>query len=81
MKEDIENLLKLKVISEEINKVKNFLLFKKIFEKSKGKDQEERFEDARRQLYTIRKLFQSLSLNIEKIFHNFENIFKDIKEE
>ena len=74
MKEDIENLLKLQVICEEINKVNNFLFFKKIFEKSKGKDQGERFADARRQLSTIKELFQSQSLNIE-------NIFKDIKEE
>jgi len=81
MKEDIENLLKLQVICEEINKVKNFLLFKKIFEKSKYNTQEERFADARRQLSTIKELFKSQSLNIEEIFLNFENIFKEIKEE
>ena len=80
MKEDIETLLKLKVISEEIKKVKDLLLFKKIFEKSKGSDQEERFKDAKAQLDKIKNLFQKES-NIEIIFQNFENIFKDIKEE
>ena len=87
MKESIDDLLKLKVYSEEINKVKDLLLFKKIFEKSKGSDQEERFQDAKSQLDKIKELFKKQSsnkeqsLNIEIIFQNFENIFKDIKDE
>jgi len=87
MKESIDNLLKLKVISEEINKVKDLLLFKKIFEKSKGNDQEEPFKDAKSLLDKIKELFKKessnkeQSLNIEIIFQNFENIFKDIKDE
>ena len=81
MKEDIDKLLKLKVISGEIKKVKDLLLFKKIFEKSKGSDQEERFKDAKSQLDKIKELFKNQSSNIEIIFQNFENIFKDIKNE
>jgi hypothetical protein len=48
MKEEIDKLLGLTKSSEEINQVKDFLLFKKIFEKSQGKDQAERFEDAKK---------------------------------
>jgi len=47
MKEDIDKLLKLKQKCEDINKVKDFLLFKRMFEKAKGKDPEERFKDAK----------------------------------
>jgi len=48
MKEEIDKLLGLTKSSEEINQVKDFLLFKKIFEKSQGKDQAERFEDSKK---------------------------------
>ena len=80
MKQDIENLFKLKLFSEEIKKVKDLLLFRKIYEKSKGSDQEERFKDAKSQLDKIKYLFKKES-NIEIVFNNFENIFEDIKEE
>ena len=80
MKEDIENLLKLKPLSEEINKVKDLLLFKKIFENSIGLTQEKRFKNAISHLDKIKDLFKRES-NIEIVFNYFENIFKDIKEE
>ena len=56
------------------------MLFRKIYEKSKGSDQEERFKDAKSQLDKIKYLFKKES-NIEIVFNNFENIFEDIKEE
>ena len=80
MKEDIDKLLGLKQMSEEINKVKDFLLFKKIFESSKGNDQEERFKDAKSQLDKVKILFKNQS-NIEIIFQENKDIFKIIKEE
>ena len=87
MKEDIDKLLKLKQKCEDINKVKDFLLFKRMFEKAKGKDPEERFKDAKDKLDKIKDLFKEKSsnkeesLNIEIIFQKFEDIFKNIKEE
>ena len=39
-----------KPLCDEIKKVKDFLLFKKIFENAQGKDQAERFEDAGKKL-------------------------------
>lgn len=74
----------------EINKVKDFLLFKKIFEKSKGKDQEERFIYALDILKSIKTSFEKTK-DIETIFkfklvkeedsRKFENIFEYIKDE
>ena len=85
MKEEIDKLLGLKKISKEINQVKDFLLFKKIFEKSQGKDQAERFEDAKKKLIDITKLFTKLEsdneIDIEIIFEDYKNIFNNIKEE
>jgi len=88
MREDINKLLELKQTSDDIYKVKDFLLFKKIFEKSQGKDQAERFKDAKYKLDEIKKLFkekapneEQQSFDIEIIFQKFENIFKNIKEE
>ena len=87
MEEDIDNLMKLKSMCEEINKYKDFLLFRKIFEKSKGYDKENRYKDA---IYILSKMRESFkrqsynkeqSFNIEKIFEEFRNIFIDIKEE
>ena len=65
--------------------MKDFLLFKKIFEKSQGKDQAERFEDAKKKLIDITKLFTKLEsdneIDIEIIFEDYKNIFNNIKEE
>ena len=85
MKVSIDNLLKLKATSDEIYKVKDFLLFKKIFEKAQGKDQADRFKDALDKLNKIKSSIKNKSednsINIEIIFKEFENIFKNIKEE
>ena len=37
-----------KALCDEIEKMKDFLLFKKIFENAQGQDQDERFEDAQK---------------------------------
>ena len=90
IQKDITKLLELKTQCDEINKVKDFLLFKKIFEKSKGRDQEERFKDALAKLKFIKKSFEKAN-DIETIFKfklekeedskKFENIFENIKDE
>ena len=91
-KESINKLLIHKPKCDEINKVKDFLLFKKIFEKAQGRDQEERFNDSLSKLKSLKKKFKENSLNIEKIFENYIddiskkevniiNIFKSIKED
>jgi hypothetical protein len=82
-KKVIESLEKLRPLCDEIKKVKDFLLFKKIFENAQGIDQAERFEDATKKLGELKELFKNNSKNIEVIFNNekFFIIFKDIKEE
>ena len=79
-RDKIAELEKRKNISEDVNKVKDFLLFKKIFEIGKGKDQGQRFDNASNELRDIKNSFKE-SKNIEIIFNKFKKIFKDIKEE
>ena len=66
-----------------INEVKDFLLFKKIFEKAQGQDQADRFNDAYKKLNSLKITFTENPKNIEAIINDkaYENIFKDIKEE
>ena len=63
--------------------MKDFLHFKKIFENAKGRDQAERFEDATKKIWELKKLFNDDSKNIEVIFKNekFITTFKSIKDE
>ena len=83
MKNKIDNLLNYDTLCNQINKVKDFLLFKKIFENAVGKDQSERFDDGVNKLNNLKKLFDKNASNIQIIFNekNFINIFKNIKEE
>ena len=78
--EELEGLIPL---CDEIKKVKDFLLFKKIFENAQGRDQAEIFQVARQKLKILVELFKKNSENIEVIFNEkeFESTFKDIKEE
>ena len=70
-------------LCEEIKKVKDFLLFKKIFENEQGKNQPEPFNDAIDKLEELKYILYKNTSNIEIIFYEprFKNIFKDIKEE
>ena len=67
----------------QIDEVKDFLLFKKIFEKAQGKDQEDIFKNAYTKLISLKGKFRDNPKNIEAIINDkdYENIFKDIKEE
>lgn len=70
-------------LCNEIKKVKDSLLFKKIFEKAQGKEQAEIFEVARNKLKILFNLIAKNSTNIEVIFNEkeFASTFRDIKEE
>ena len=65
-KEKRDKLLSLKQISIDINKIKDFLLFKKIFEKSTGKNQEARYIDAKSILDKIKNSFITQPSSSEK---------------
>jgi len=64
-------------LCDEINKMKEFLLFIKIFEIAQGKDELERFEDGLK-LHNLKGLFDQYATNIEIIFNekNFINFGK-----
>ena len=81
-KKAIGELLNLKKLSDEIQKYKDFLLFKKIFDNAQGKDQAVLFENALLKLNTLKTKFVNKE-NIETILKDkeFENIFKKIIEE
>jgi len=83
MKNKINELLKYEDLCRQINDVKDFVIFKKIFENSQGKDQSERFEVGVKKLKNLKKSFIEKESNIQTIFNdaNFVNIFKNIKEE
>ena len=79
----IESLEKHNDLCDEIKKVKDFLLFKKIFENAQGQNQSELFDDATKKLSLLKESFIKNSSNIELIFNeaDYVNTFKDIKEE
>ena len=64
-KDKREALLVLKSKSEDIDKVKNFLLFKKLFEKSQGKNQEDRYNEAKSKLEEINNLLTNKTTGSE----------------
>ncbi len=80
MKDSINELKSHKTLCKNINEVKDFLLFKIIFDNSQGKDQKDRFKDRLSKLEEIKKLFKQ-KINIEEIIENNENIFNEIKKE
>ena len=83
MKKTIKDLEQHETLCNDINLVKDFLLFKKIFENAQGKDQLERFDDATKKLSLLKGNLDKNTSNIEIIFEdeNFKNVFKSIKEE
>ena len=83
MQKNIEVLEKHNSLCEEINKVKDFLLFKKIFENAQDRDELACFEDATKKLVILREKLDQNTSNIEIIFNDkeFKNVFKEIKEE
>ena len=54
------------ILCDDIKKVKDFLLFKKIFENARGSDQLERFEDATKKLKTLKNKLDGNKDSTEK---------------
>jgi len=79
----IEELLKHKPLCQNIKNVKDFLLFKKIFENAQGNDQLARFNDANSKLEELKALFMKENKNIGIIFNNnkYKDTFKNVKED
>ena len=76
-RKSIEDLLRHLPLCNEINKIKDFMFFKKIFENTQGKDEVERFDEAIKKLKDLKCIFA------EAIFNhpNYKDTFRDIKEE
>ena len=78
--DSIKILLKNKKLSQDINNVKDLLIFKIIFDNILGSDQEKRFYKAQKKLNEINQLFKD-GTNIEEIYKQNEKIFNKIKDE
>ena len=79
IKGPIGTLKKQKIIAEKVNSVKDFLLFKVIYETSHGNDQEKRFQEAVTNLERIKELFDK-NTKANKIYEQNKKIFEKIKE-
>ena len=84
MRESIEHFLMYDYLCQEINMVKDFILFKTIFKNEHGRDQAERFNNSIKCLRYLKKNLEENKSNIENVLFNdkkFAKIFNDIKEE
>jgi len=79
MKNSLNNIRRLKTLSDEIDSVKNLFIFEIIIKNVKGNDEEKRFENAKEKLDNLKESFQD-NQDIEKIIGE-DNIFNIIKEE
>ena len=77
--ETIKKLKYFKNISEEINNVKDFLLFKALYNDSYENNQEMRFNKALNQLKNIKELIDE-NANASKIYERYKEIFNKVKE-
>ena len=88
----LSNLKNLATTANKVDLVKDFLLFKVIYENTKGKNQEERFELANTKLEEIKKLFEppkdkgnkenkenKEKIDIDKIYNLYKEYFDIIK--
>ena len=80
MQEDISDLFKFESLCQKINEVKDLLFFKILNKNALGKDEEERFINAKAQLDKIRKSFVDNN-NIEEIYSQNDKFFDSIKDE
>ena len=83
-KENIENkitnLKELKQVCEEINSVKDLLLFKLIYDESFEKDQQKRFNEGISKLKEIIKsLFDKDNYNFKDVYEKNKKIFNELK--
>ena len=75
----IKDLKNLKDKVEEVENVKDFLLFKVLYNEAYGNDQESRFNDALKKLDNIKGLFAN-NATAEKLYQENKEIFDKIKE-
>ena len=78
-KESIQGLKNLNDIVEQVKKVKDFKLFKILYDEAYGNDQEKRFKVATKKLDDIKALFGKNS-TAEEIYQENKEIFNKIKE-
>ena len=78
-KELIHDFNKLNEIAEQVKKVKDFMLFKILYDEEYGNDQEKRFNQAFKKLEDIKVLFNKKA-NIQEIYQKNKDIFNKIKE-
>ena len=78
MKRDIEKFKELKALCDEIEKVKELLLFKVIYDNTFEKEQNLRFDYSIKQLNEIGRAFKK-NVSIEKIYSKNKEIFDDLK--
>ena len=78
MKISIE-LKELKKVCEKINKVKDLILFKVIYDEAYGRDQNKRFNEGINKLDKIQSLLDKDNYNIKEIYKDNQKIFDKIK--
>ena len=66
-------------IANKVNKVKNFLLFKVIYEMNQGKDEEKNFNDAYQELNEIKEEIYK-KIGIIKLYEKYKKYFDKIRE-
>ena len=78
-KEIIQKLKQFNNIVEQIKIVKDFILFKVLFDEAYGNDQEKRFKEAIKKLDDIKDLFEK-NASAEEIYKENKDVFDKIKE-
>ena len=79
-KEGIKNIKRLKDIAEDVEKVKDFLLFKVLYDEAHGSDEGKRFKEALDQLDDIKSLLFSDYFSASEIYNKKREIFNKIRE-
>ena len=79
VREKIQYFNSLKNICEMVSKVKDFILFKVIYDETLGKDEEDRFNKGVDKLNEIKILFDKRYYTIEGIYERNKKIFDKVK--
>ena len=79
VQESIKNLKRFQTTEKEIIKVKDFLLFKVLYDEALGNNQEKRFDEATKKLKEIEALFEKNATSNE-IYQKNKDIFNKIKD-
>ena len=79
IKKRIQNFMELKFIVEQVEKVKDFILFKVLYDETNVKDDGRRFDCAFNKLYEINDSFHK-NISASQIYKENKEIFNKIKE-